>query len=140
MALGSSAVGSLLLAGITGGLMLRLGVSDAIERSEVIEADLIAELTSYQPLYELQRQVQLMASSGQVADALVADDMNQVIAASDHAWVGEVLPKLVQTNEFGRDRSTLLQVLERCLSPSKKGVFKSNVLLRLHWLGSSGWR
>ena len=120
MALGSSAVGSLLLAGITGGLMLRLGVSDAIERSEVIEADLIAELTSYQPLYELQRQVQLMASSGQVAGALVADDMNQVIAASDHAWVGEALPMLVKNNEFGRDRSTLLQVLERCLSPSKK--------------------
>ena len=88
MALGSSAVGSLLLAGITGALMLRLGVSEAIDQSAVIEADLIAGLTSYQPLYEFQRQVQLMASSGQVAGALVVDDMNRVIAASDHAWVG----------------------------------------------------
>ena len=62
MAIGSSAVGSLLLAGITGALMLRLGVSEASDQSAVIEADLIAELTSYQPVYEFQRQVQLIAS------------------------------------------------------------------------------
>ena len=120
MAIGSSAVGSLLLAGITGALMLRLGVSEASDQSAVIEADLIAELTSYQPVYEFQRQVQLMASSGEVDSVLVADDMNRVIAASDHSWVGEALPDLVESNQFGRDRSTLLQVLSTCFSPSER--------------------
>ena len=119
MAIGSSAVGSLLLAGITGVLMLRLGVSEASDQSAVVEADLIAELTSYQPLYEFERQVQLMASSGKVASVLVSDDLNRVIAASDRSWVGESLPELVKNNAFGRDRSPLLQVLASCLAPSE---------------------
>ena len=135
MALGSSAVGSLLLAGITGALMLRLGVSEAIDQSAVIEADLIAGLTSYQPLYEFQRQLQLMASSGQVAGALVVDDMNRVIAASDHAWVGEALPVLIEDYEFGLGRSTLLQVLERCLLPSEK----SECLRQSSYSVFTGW-
>lgn len=110
LAVASSAVGSLLFALIGGALLLDLGLNEARSQAELTEADLVTELTSYQPLYELQRQVQMVASGGRVRAALVVDQNGMVIAATDRSWVGESVAQL----QAKAGSSVVLRTLRGC--------------------------
>lgn len=99
VALAGAAVGSLLLALVSAALVLQMSVNDVERDTDRIERDLEGSLTSFQPLYELQRQLQIAASSRDVRTALVVDASGRVLAASDSALVGRSLAELQQDGQ-----------------------------------------
>jgi len=127
----ASAIGSLCLALISGGSLLRFGLHEAEAQSARMQADLIAELTSYQSVHALQRTLQVATASGLVQAVLVVDDNGRVLAGSDQAWVGQPVTSLV-----GRFHGPpLLHFLTACFGPNPAEACKGPEGLSLF----SGW-
>ena len=87
----AAAVGSASLALVTAGLVLGFTSRQAEQSAQRLERDFTASLTSFQPIYDVQRRMQLEAAAGQLQHALVVDQHGRVIAASNQALVGESL-------------------------------------------------
>jgi diguanylate cyclase (GGDEF)-like protein len=113
LALGASAAGSLLLATVSSAIVLQVTVGEAQKQARAVETDLISSLTSFQPLYEVQRQLQIAASSSEARSALVIDGAGRVIAASDSALVGRSVRQLGQDQSMGDLPRHLKDCLDR---------------------------
>lgn len=87
----AAAVGSASLALVTAVLVLGFTSRQAEQSAQRLERDFTASLTSFQPIYDVQRRMQLEAAAGQLQHALVVDQHGRVIAASNQALVGESL-------------------------------------------------
>jgi diguanylate cyclase (GGDEF)-like protein len=94
LSLAAAALGSASLALVTAVLVLGLTSTQVEQRAQRAEREFTASLTSFQPIYEVQRKMQLEAASGQLQLALVVDQRGQVIASSNQALVGESLLSL----------------------------------------------
>jgi hypothetical protein len=94
LSLAAAALGSASLALVTAVLVLGLTSTQVEQSAERAEREFISSLTSFQPIYEVQRKLQLEAASGELQLALVVDQRGQVIAASNQAIVGESLLSL----------------------------------------------
>lgn len=118
LALAAAALGSTLLASVSGVLVLQATLQEAEKHASTLERDLSASLTSFQPIYEVQRQLQLAASSRELRSALLFDRSGRVLAASDNALVGRNLRQLSSADGLG----DLPQHLLPCLStPAGQG-------------------
>lgn len=93
--------------------VLRLSGRDAARATTTLQRQLSVALTSYLPLYELRRRVQLTTSAGEADLAVVLDARRLVLAASDSALVGESLPGMLRRPES----TPLRRLLEPCLRP-----------------------
>lgn len=91
LTLAAAAVGSASLALVTAVLVLGFTSRQAEQSAQRLERDFTASLTSFQPIYDVQRRMQLEAAAGQLQHALVVDQHGRVIAASNQALVGESL-------------------------------------------------
>jgi diguanylate cyclase (GGDEF)-like protein len=118
LALAAAALGSTLLATVSGVLVLQATVAEAEKQAGAIERDLVSSLTSFQPLYEVQRQLQLAASSRQLRSALLLNRSGVVLAASDNALVGRRVSSLTITEGLG----DLPRHLQRCLAGGLVGA------------------
>lgn len=87
---------SALMAVVSGAVVLAQGARQLERESDAVQRQLSGALTSYQPLYNLQRSLQLANSARDVEMALVVDQRGIVLAASDNALVGLPLPRLLQ--------------------------------------------
>lgn len=92
-------------------LVVRLSGRDAERSTTTLQRQLSVALTSYLPLHELRRRVQLTTSAGEADLALVLDGSRRVLAASDSAMVGESLPEVLRRPEA----QPLRRLLEPCL-------------------------
>jgi diguanylate cyclase (GGDEF)-like protein len=118
LALAAAALGSTLLASVSGVLVLQATLQEAEKHASTLERDLSASLTSFQPIYEVQRQLQLAASSRELRSALLFDRSGRVLAASDNALVGRNLRQLSSADGLG----DLPQHLLPCLNaPAGQG-------------------
>ena len=87
---------SALMAVVSGAVVLFQGVNRLQRESAELQRQLSTGLTSYQPLYNLQRQLQQASSSRQVLAALVIDRRGVVLAASNNALVGQTMGQVLQ--------------------------------------------
>ena len=113
---------SALMAVVAGTVVLSQGVNQLEHDTDEVQRQLSAGLTSYEPLYNLQRRLQQATSSQQAVSALVVDQRGVVLAASNNALVGlpmaQVLkiPSQHDLRPLFRDcpsTSTLLSCLSR---------------------------
>lgn len=111
----AAAFGSASLALVTAVLVLGLATRHAEQSAQRAEREFTASLTSFQPIYEVQRRMQLESASGLVHQALVVDQRGRVLAASNQALVGESLQQLV--NKAGSRSS--LHFLAACGTQAK---------------------
>ena len=101
IALAAAALGSTLLASVSGVLVFQATLKEAEKHASTLERDLAGSVTSFQPLYEVQRQLQLAASSGELRLALLLDRSGRVLAASDNALVGRNIRQLSEADGLG---------------------------------------
>ena len=94
IALAAAALGSTVLASVSGALVLHATLKEAENYARTIERDLSGSVTSFQPIYEVQRQLQLAASSRDLRSALLLNHRGVVLAASDNALVGRSVQDL----------------------------------------------
>lgn len=87
---------SALMAVVAGFLVLSQTARNLQRDAEKLQRQLSAGLTSYEPLYNLQRRLQAAAASRDVESALVVDQRGVVLAASNAALVGLPLPHVLQ--------------------------------------------
>ena len=105
---------SALMAVVAGVVVLNQGARQLRHESDEVQRQLSAHLTSYEPLYSLQREVQ-EATSGQIVQgALVVDQRGVVLAASNNALVGLPLSHVLQLPAQG----LLRQLFDECPSVS----------------------
>lgn len=97
----AAALGSSLLASVSGALVLNATVDEAQKHVAALERDLSAVITSFQPLYEVQRQLQLAASSRELRSALLLSSSGRVLAASNNALVGRNVRELGEADDLG---------------------------------------
>lgn len=107
-------------------LVLRLSGRDAMRASTTLQRQLSVALTSYLPLHELRRRVQLTTSAGEADLVLVLDGSRRVLAASDSALVGESLPGVLRRPEA----EPLRRLLQPCLQPGAPPDCLGQPLLR----------
>lgn len=112
LALAAAALGSTVLASVSGVLVLQVTLQDAEKHASALERDLSGSLTSFQPIYEVQRQLQMAASSRELRSALLLDRKGRVLAASDNAVVGRHVRQLTSADGLG----DLPQHLQLCFS------------------------
>lgn len=117
IALAAAALGSTVLASVSGALVLHATLKEAENHARTIERDLSGSVTSFQPLYEVQRQLQLAASSRELRAALLLDQRGMVLAASDNALVGHP----VQTLDAEDGLGDLPEHLRACFPASSTG-------------------
>lgn len=138
LALSTSALGSLCLAAVSGALVLRFAVQEAAKEAQIAERSLSAGVTSFQPIYGLQRDLQNAVSSHALLAALVIDGSHRIIAASDTALIGGSIQSLAGQP----DLQDVLPVLGscqadsygwRCLSVPSRTLFQGP----LPWIGGS---
>jgi diguanylate cyclase (GGDEF)-like protein len=84
------------MAVVAGILVLSQSAQEQRRQAEVLQRQLSVGLTSYEPMYNLQRRLQQAASSQEVESALVVDQRGLVLAASNNALVGLPLPHVLQ--------------------------------------------
>ena len=101
IALAAAALGSTLLASVSGVLVFQATLTEAERHASTLERDLAGSVTSFQPLYEVQRQLQLSASSRELRSALLLDRSGGVLAASDNALVGRNIRQLGESDGLG---------------------------------------
>ena len=101
LALAAAALGSTVLASVSGVLVLQATLQDAEKHASALERDLSGSLTSFQPIYEVQRQLQMAASSRELRSALLLDRKGRVLAASDNAVVGRNVRQLTSADGLG---------------------------------------
>jgi diguanylate cyclase (GGDEF)-like protein len=87
---------SALMAVVAGTLVLSQSAQEQRRQAEGLQRQLSVGLTSYEPMYNLQRRLQQVASSQEVESALVVDQRGLVLAASNKALVGLPLPQVLQ--------------------------------------------
>ena len=101
IALAAAALGSTLLASVSGVLVFQATLKEAEKHASTLERDLAGSVTSFQPVYEVQRQLQLAASSRELRSALLLDRSGRVLAASDNALVGRNIRQLGEGDGLG---------------------------------------
>ena len=136
LALAVATLGSLLLASVSGLLVLRVTLNEAQKQVASVERKLSSIATSFLPLYEVQRQLQLAATSERLRSVLLLNDQGQVLAASDSALVG----MHVQDLRVGRDSGALPPHWLSCLQqhssdPCRMGRSSSVFIGPLPWVG-----
>lgn len=87
---------SALMAVVSGAVVLAQGGNRLRKESAELQRELSTGLTSYQPLYNLQRQLQQATSSREALGALVIDRRGVVLAASNNALVGLTMGQVLQ--------------------------------------------
>ena len=87
---------SALMALVAGFLVLSQGARELRRDAESLQRRLSVGLTSYEPLHNLQRRLQMAAAAREVENALVVDQRGLVLAASNAALVGLPLPHVLQ--------------------------------------------
>jgi diguanylate cyclase (GGDEF)-like protein len=87
---------SALMALLAGFLVLSQSERELRRQAEDLQRQLSVGLTSYEPLYNLQRLLQQAVSSRDVESALVVDQRGLLLAASNNALVGMPLPQVLQ--------------------------------------------
>jgi diguanylate cyclase (GGDEF)-like protein len=92
----AAAGASALMALVAGLLVLSRTARDLRDQAIHLQSHLSVGLTSYQPLYNLQRLLQQASSSREVEMALVVDQRGLVLAATNNALVGLPLPRVLQ--------------------------------------------
>lgn len=105
---------SALMALVAGCLVLSQSARELRRQAEDLQRQLSVGLTSYEPLYNLQRLLQQAASSQDVESALVVDQRGLVLAASNNALVGLPLPQVLQLP----NQHHLRQLFAECPSTS----------------------
>ncbi|MEY3545263.1 MAG: hypothetical protein RLZZ106_732 [Cyanobacteriota bacterium] len=136
IALAAAALGSTALASVSGALVLQATLKEADNHARTIERDLAGSVTSFQPLYEVQRQLQLAASSRELRSALLLNHQGVVLAASDNALVGRSVQELRRDDGLG----DLPSHLRACFPAAASGfcaVDRSSNLLDgpIPWIG-----
>lgn len=132
----AAALGSSVLASVSGALVLNATVHEAQRHVRTLERDLTGVITSFQPLYEVQRQLQLAASSRELRSALLLNSSGRVLAASNNALVGRNVRDPGDNDGMG-DLPRHLQdcVIERssgpCADPRGSSLFDGP----LPWIG-----
>lgn len=122
LSLAAAAAGSASLALVSAVLVLGLTTRQAEQGAQLVERDLISSLTSFQPIYEVQRKLQLKTAAGQLREALVVDQRGLVIAAHDQALVGESIRVLGRSGRAGpASLETLAPQLAAC-APEAQGL------------------
>lgn len=136
LALGAAALGSTLLASVSGALVLQATLNEAQKQARAVERDLSSTVTSFLPLYEVQRQLQLAASSRELRSALLIAQGGRVLAASDSALVGRKVADLGPADDLG-DLPSQLQGCLAAAASSPCGVGeRANVFVGpLPWIG-----
>ena len=92
----ASTAASALMAVVAGLVVLSQGVNQLEHETHEVQRQLSAGLTSYEPLYNLQRRLQQSTSSQQAVAALVVDQRGVVLAASNNALVGLPISQVLQ--------------------------------------------
>ena len=105
---------SALMALVAGVVVLNQSARQLSHESDEVQRQLSSNLASYEPLYNLQRQVQEAASGRMVQSALVVDQRGVVLAASNNALVGLPLSHVLQLPA----QQLLRQLFEECPSAS----------------------
>ena len=136
LALLAGALGSTLLASVSGLLVLQATLQEAERHASALERDLSASVTSFQPIHEVQRQLQLAASSQELRSALLLERSGRVLAASDNALVGRNIRQLGWSDGLG----DLPVHLQECYAPNSRAFCRwdrsSNLLDGpLPWIG-----
>jgi diguanylate cyclase (GGDEF)-like protein len=101
IALAAAAFGSTALGTVSGALVLRTTLQELENHARTLERDLAGNLTSFQPMYEVQRQLQLAAASRELRSALLLDQRGLILAASDNALVGRRAQDLSSSDGLG---------------------------------------
>ena len=114
----AAAIGSSLLASVSGVLVLNATLDEAQKHVKALERDLTGVITSFQPLYEVQRQLQLAASSRELSSALLISSSGRVLAASNNALVGRNVRELGAEDDLG----DLPQHLQACVVDRGSGL------------------
>ena len=114
----AAAIGSSLLASVSGVLVLNATLDEAQKHVKALERDLTGVITSFQPLYEVQRQLQLAASSRELSSALLISSSGRVLAASNNALVGRNVRELGVEDDLG----DLPQHLQACVVDRGSGL------------------
>jgi diguanylate cyclase (GGDEF)-like protein len=126
---------SALMAVVAGFLVLSQSARQMQRDAEGLQRQLSAGLTSYEPLYNLQRRLQTAASTREVMSALVVDQRGLVLAASNAALVGLPLPHVIQLP----NQQHLRQLFAECPSTSTvlTCLTRDEVLFQgpLPWIG-----
>ncbi|MFM7653091.1 MAG: diguanylate cyclase, partial [Vulcanococcus sp.] len=105
---------SALMAVVAGVVVLNQSARQLRHEADEAQRQLSASLTSYAPLYTLQRQVQEAASGQMVESAVVVDQRGVVLAASNSALVGLPLSHVLQLPT----QRLLRQLFDECPSAS----------------------
>lgn len=96
LSLGAAALGSASLALLSAVLVLGVTTRHVEESAQRIERELTTRLTSFQPIYTVQRLLQFRTAAGELRQGLVVDWSGRVLAASDQALVGQRITALAQ--------------------------------------------
>src|SRR5210317_10914 len=83
-----TALGSCLLVGVSGFLVVHAAMREAELQARSIEHDLVRSVTSYQPVEQVQRELQLKAASRGLHSAVLLGPGGRVIAANDNTMLG----------------------------------------------------
>lgn len=110
----AATAGSALMAVVAGLLVLSRSAAQLERQADGLQRQLSVGLTSYEPLYNLQRLLQQAASSREVESAVVIDQRGLVLAASDNALVDLPLPQLLPL----AGQEPLRQLFGQCPSTS----------------------
>lgn len=87
LSLAASGVGSMILGGVTGFVVLELSLERARLDIQQLVFGLQSAATSFQSLYEVQREIQKSVSAGRLNSAELIDSRGVVLAASDSALI-----------------------------------------------------
>lgn len=110
----AAAAGSALMAVVSGMVVLSQTARQLRHNAEDLQRQLSVGLTSYEPIYNLQRLLQQASSSREVETALVVDQRGLVLAASNNALVGTLLSKVLEIP----DQENLRELFAECPSVS----------------------
>ena len=109
-----TALGSCLLVGVSGFLVVHAAMREAELQARSIEHDLVRSVTSYQPVEQVQRELQLKAASRGLHSAVLLGPGGRVIAANDNTMLGSSVFGLSWWTRLGENSSDLLT----CLRPA----------------------
>ena len=126
---------SALMAVVAGVVVLNQGAQQLRHAADQVQRQLSASLTSYEPLYNLQRELQEATSSRNVLASLVVDQRGLVLAASNNALVGLPITHVLQMPQ----QAQLRPLFADCPSASSLLACLSRDALVFHgplpWIG-----
>lgn len=129
----TGATGSALMALLAGALVLSSNASEQLRDVTALERTLSQGMTSFKPLYDLQRDLQRATSSQALEAALVVDQRGVVLAASNNALVSLPLQNVLQLPA----QQQLKPLFADC--PSRAGVVSCLNQERRVFLGPLPW-